>query len=111
MWTSRRPPWRPRRRRRCTRGLHPPALAVLGPLLNVRGLSAGGVGAATRDVVPEHATVSIDLPLAAGQDPVAALEAVAGHVVSRGFRLVDGPPSAEERRAYRRLASVDGTRR
>ena len=86
-----------------------PALAVLGPLLNVRGLSAGGVGAAARNVVPERATASIDLRLAAGQDPVAALEAIAGHVAGRGFRLVDGPPSAEERRAHRRLASVDGT--
>lgn len=80
----------------------------LRPLLNVRGLRAGGVGEAARNVVPGTAVASLDLRLVAGQDPAAAIESIRGHVAARGFHLVDGPPDAETRLAHRRIAMVAG---
>ncbi|MCJ7725324.1 MAG: M20/M25/M40 family metallo-hydrolase [Acidimicrobiia bacterium] len=80
----------------------------LWPLLNVRGLRAGDVGEASRNVVPRSAVASLDLRLVAGQDPVAVIEAIRGHVAARGFHLVDGPPDAATRRSHRRIAMVAG---
>jgi acetylornithine deacetylase/succinyl-diaminopimelate desuccinylase-like protein len=80
----------------------------LWPLLNLRGIRAGDVGEASRNVVPASAVASIDLRLVAGQDPREAIEAVRRHVADRGFTLVDGEPDGETRREHRRLARVEG---
>ncbi len=80
----------------------------LWPLLNLRGIRAGDVGEASRNVVPASAVASIDLRLVAGQDPEEAIEAVRRHVAARGFTLVDDQPDRETRRAHRRLARVEG---
>ena len=84
------------------------AEGLLEPLVNVRGVRSGDVGAASRNVVPHVATASIDLRLVAGQEPEAAIEAVRAHVAAQGFHLVDGPPTDEERRRHRLLARVEG---
>jgi len=78
------------------------------PLLNIRGIRAGDVGAAARNVVPRSAVASLDLRLVAGQSPVDVIEAIKSHVAARGFRLVDGSPDAETRRRHRRIACVSG---
>ncbi|MBU1866714.1 MAG: M20/M25/M40 family metallo-hydrolase [Actinobacteria bacterium] len=80
----------------------------LRPLLNIRGLRAGDVGEAARNVVPGSAVASLDLRLVAGQDPVAVVEAIERHVAARGFHLVGEPPDAETRRRHRRIAMVSG---
>jgi len=80
----------------------------LGPLLNIRGLRAGDVGEATRNVVPRSAHASLDLRLVAGQSPVAAIEAIRGHVAARGFYLVEEAPDATTRQQNRLIAMVSG---
>ena len=82
------------------------ARRLLRPLLNVRGLRSGDVGAASRNAVPPSAVASIDLRLVAGQDPGEVVAAVRRHVAAHGFHLVEGPPGDEVRRRHRRIARV-----
>jgi len=69
------------------------------PSLNVRGLRAADVGPAARKVIPARATASIDIRLAAGDDPARMLERVRQHVRDQGFLVLDREPTAEERRS------------
>ena len=82
---------------------------MLRPLINVRGLRAGDVGEAARNVVPASAVASLDLRLVPGQDPEAAIRSVRDHVAGLGFHVVDGEPDAATRRGHRRIARVTGT--
>lgn len=86
----------------------PLAARHLWPLLNLRGIRAGDVGRATRNVVPASAVASIDLRLVAGQDPEEAIEAVRRHVQARGYHVVPGAPDPATRRAHRRIARIHG---
>jgi len=85
------------------------AASVLQPLINVRGLRAGDVGEAARNVVPATASASLDLRLVAGQDPQVAVSAVRDHIAGQGFKLVSAEPDAETRKRHRRIARVDTT--
>jgi acetylornithine deacetylase/succinyl-diaminopimelate desuccinylase-like protein len=69
------------------------------PSLNVRGLRAADVGPAARNVIPAAATASIDIRLAAGDDPGRMLDRVRAHVAKHGYRVLDREPTAAERRA------------
>jgi acetylornithine deacetylase/succinyl-diaminopimelate desuccinylase-like protein len=82
------------------------AAGLLRPLLNVRGLRSGDVGAASRNAVPTSAVASVDVRLVAGQDPGRVLDAILRHVADQGFHLVEGHPSPEARRSHRRIARV-----
>jgi acetylornithine deacetylase/succinyl-diaminopimelate desuccinylase-like protein len=82
------------------------AARLLRPLLNIRGLRSGDVGAASRNAVPTSAVASIDVRLVAGQDPEEVVTAIRRHTESEGFLLVDGPPDAETRRRHRRIARI-----
>ena len=77
------------------------------PSLNVRGLRAADVGAAARNVIPASATASIDIRLAAGDDPERMLERVREHVRGRGFLVLDREPSPQERREHPAVARID----
>jgi acetylornithine deacetylase/succinyl-diaminopimelate desuccinylase-like protein len=78
------------------------------PSLNVRGLRAADVGPAARNVIPAYATASIDVRLAAGDDPARMLERVRAHVEKQGYLVVlDREPTAEERRGHRAVARLD----
>jgi len=78
------------------------------PSLNVRGLRAADVGPAARNVIPACATASIDIRLAAGDDPARMLDRVRRHVVRQGYLVVqDREPTAAERRAHRAVARID----
>ena len=78
------------------------------PSLNVRGLAAGAVGAGARNVIPATATASVDIRLAAGDDPARMLALVREHLTGLGYHVLDREPTPEERRRYRRLARLDG---
>ncbi len=69
------------------------------PSLNVRGLRAADVGPAARNVIPAWATASIDIRLAAGDDPDRMLDRVRAHVAEQGYLVLDREPTAAERRA------------
>lgn len=77
------------------------------PSFNVRGLHSAAVGPQARNVVPAEATASVDIRLAAGDDPVTMLDRVEAHLVADGFHVIDHHPTPEERRAHRRLARLD----
>jgi acetylornithine deacetylase/succinyl-diaminopimelate desuccinylase-like protein len=77
------------------------------PSLNVRGLAAAGVGAAARNVIPDRATASIDIRLAAGDDPDRMPALVRAHLERAGWHVLDRDPTPAERRAHPRLARLD----
>ncbi|MFL6127821.1 MAG: M20/M25/M40 family metallo-hydrolase [Mycobacteriales bacterium] len=77
------------------------------PSLNVRGLRAADVGPAARNVIPASATASIDIRLAAGDDPARTLDRVRAHVERQGYLVLDREPTADERRSHRAIARMD----
>lgn len=81
------------------------------PSLNIRGLKSGATGEESRNVVPAEATVSIDIRLVKGNDPARMLDLVRKHVAARGYHLVSGYPSGEERLKHARIAWIDARER
>lgn len=77
------------------------------PSFNVRGIRAADVGEAARNVIPADATVSVDIRLAAGDDPVAMVDRVQRHLEQAGYVVLDREPTRQERREHRRLARLD----
>jgi acetylornithine deacetylase/succinyl-diaminopimelate desuccinylase-like protein len=77
------------------------------PSLNVRGLRAADVGPAARNVIPASATASLDIRLAAGDDPARMLERVRRHVERQGYLVLGREPTPDERRTCRLLARID----
>lgn len=82
-------------------------LAITRPALNLRGISAGGVGAQSRNAIPVAARASIGLRLVPNQITTHLHEAVERHIRGQGYHLVQGEPTAEERAQYPRLARVE----
>ena len=76
------------------------------PSFNVRGLHAAAVGDGARNVIPAEATASVDMRLAAGDDPETMVERVRSHLRGQGYVVLDRDPTSEERRAHRRLARL-----
>ncbi len=76
------------------------------PSFNVRGLSAAAVGSQARNVIPAEATASVDIRLAAGDDPVRMIDRVATRLRDHGYQVLDREPTREERRAHRLLARM-----
>jgi acetylornithine deacetylase/succinyl-diaminopimelate desuccinylase-like protein len=77
------------------------------PSFNVRGLSAASVGDQARNVIPAEATASVDIRLAAGDDPERMLDRVEARLVGAGYHLIERDPTPEERRSHRRLAKMN----
>jgi acetylornithine deacetylase/succinyl-diaminopimelate desuccinylase-like protein len=77
------------------------------PSFNVRGINAADVGTGARNVIPAEATVSVDIRLAAGDDPDRMLDRVEAHLAKLGYHVLDRAPTSEERRAHRHLARLD----
>ncbi len=77
------------------------------PTFNVRGLEAAAVGENARNVIPAEATASVDIRLAAGDDPDTMLDRVAARLEAEGYMILDREPTSEERRATRRIAKMD----
>lgn len=79
------------------------------PSFNVRGLRAADVGAGARNVIPAEATASVDIRLAAGDDPERMLDRVESHLEKAGYVVLGREPTASERRTHRHLARLDPT--
>ena len=80
---------------------------LLMPSFNIRGMSSAGTGSTGRNVIPAQATASIDMRLAAGDDPHHMITLVRSHLEDSGYTVLDRPPDAAERRQYRRLALLE----
>lgn len=76
------------------------------PSFNVRGLRAADVGSHARNVIPAEATASVDIRLAAGDDPKEMVDRVEAHLQKSGYHVIDRDPTPEERRRRRRLARL-----
>jgi acetylornithine deacetylase/succinyl-diaminopimelate desuccinylase-like protein len=77
------------------------------PSLNIRGITAADVGPAARNVIPERASASVDIRLAAGDDPARMLHLVRQHLTRQGFHVLDREPTPLDRRAHPHLARLD----
>ena len=73
------------------------------PSLNARGISSAWVGAQARTIVPDNATVAIDIRLVPDSDPDHLIKAIKAHIQKQGFHIVDHEPSKEERMKYPKL--------
>jgi acetylornithine deacetylase/succinyl-diaminopimelate desuccinylase-like protein len=80
---------------------------LMAPSLNVRGLSAAAVGTDRRNVIPASASASIDIRLAAGDDPSRMLRLIREHLAGLGYHVLDREPTAAERHQCPRLARLD----
>ncbi len=79
---------------------------LLLPSLNVRGLVSGAVGEASRNVIPNQATASLDVRLAKGNAPQAMLDLVEAHVRAQGYHVVRDEPDHATRLAHPRIARI-----
>ena len=77
--------------------------ALQYPSLNARGIRAAYVGARARTVVPDVATVALDLRLVPESEPAQLVAAIRRHVAAQGYYLVDREPTPEERLAHPKI--------
>jgi len=78
------------------------------PSLTVRGLSSGGTGEYTRNVIAPTATAALGIRLVKGNDPGHMRELVEAHIRRQGYHIVRQEPDMETRLAYPRIAKVRG---
>jgi acetylornithine deacetylase/succinyl-diaminopimelate desuccinylase-like protein len=79
--------------------------ALQYPSLNVRGLSAAGVGAKAANIIPAEAVAELDLRTTPETDGRRLFELVRRHVEAQGYHLVDGAPSDADRARFDKLAT------
>jgi acetylornithine deacetylase/succinyl-diaminopimelate desuccinylase-like protein len=80
--------------------------ALQYPSLNIRGMAAAAIGDTAANIVPSDATAELDLRTTPGADPAYLVNAIEAHIRGRGYHLVQGAPSEEERATYDKIASV-----
>lgn len=80
--------------------------AIQYPSLNIRGLSAGWTGAASRTIIPPTAVAEIDIRLVLESDPVHLVSLVRGHIEELGYTVLDHAPTDAERMEYPRIVSM-----
>ena len=74
------------------------------PSFNARRISAGWVGAKARTIVPDNATVAIEIRLVPESDPVKLISSIRSHNRrSREDHIVDHEPTKEERMRYPKI--------
>jgi len=79
---------------------------LLLPSLTIRGLSSGGTGEYTRNVIPSTATAAIGVRLVKGNDPEHMAGLVEAHILKQGYHIVREDPDMETRLRYPRIAKV-----
>ena len=81
---------------------------ILRPALNLRGIAAGKVGEQAANAIPTEARASIDFRLVPDETPEEVRRLVEAHLVAKGYHLVHGEPTREERAAHvPRLVRLD----
>jgi acetylornithine deacetylase/succinyl-diaminopimelate desuccinylase-like protein len=73
------------------------------PSLNARGILSGWVGNQARTIVPDNATVALDIRLVPENDPGHLIELIKKHMEKQGYFIVDHEPTKEERMTYRKI--------
>jgi acetylornithine deacetylase/succinyl-diaminopimelate desuccinylase-like protein len=80
--------------------------AIQFPSLNVRGMAAASVGEKASNIIPHLAIAELDLRTTPEAQPDYLFSLVKKHIEQQGYRLVDGPPTDQDRAAYDKLASL-----
>ncbi|MEM7455019.1 MAG: M20/M25/M40 family metallo-hydrolase [Planctomycetota bacterium] len=73
------------------------------PSLNIKGIRCGAVGSRARNIVPNEATVAIDIRLVKGNVPRDMIQLVRDHIRSQGYTILDDEPTMQERRESGKL--------
>lgn len=89
-----------------TEGTERLTASVMQPALNIRGISAGAVGAATNNAIPPQADISIDFRLVPDQTPQAVRAQVEQFLEARGWTLVSAAPGLDARLAHPKIIKV-----
>lgn len=76
------------------------------PSFNVRGLHSASVGDEARNVIPTEATASVDMRLAAGDDPDTMVNRVRDFLEAEGYLVIGTDPTPQQRRTHRYLARL-----
>ncbi len=80
---------------------------LMVPSFNLRGIESAAAGSNARNVIPAEAKASVDIRLAAGDDPVVMLDRVQAHLEAQGYTVLDRDPTPSERRTHRHLAKLE----
>lgn len=80
--------------------------AIQYPSLNIRGMSAGWTGPASRTIIPPTAVAEIDIRLVLESDPAHLIALVRQHIEGLGYRVLDHAPTDGERMEYPRIVSM-----
>jgi acetylornithine deacetylase/succinyl-diaminopimelate desuccinylase-like protein len=81
--------------------------AIQYPSLNIRGMAAGWVGEQARTIIPPTATAELDIRLVVESDPQRLMKLLQAHIESLGYTVLDRAPTAQERRRFDRIVSLD----
>jgi acetylornithine deacetylase/succinyl-diaminopimelate desuccinylase-like protein len=76
------------------------------PALNVRGLSAGRVGAQASNTIATEARASLDIRLVPDETPQSVARLLERHLVAQGYTIVRETPDAAAREAHPKLVKV-----
>ena len=85
----------------------PLAERIMIPALNLHGIKVGQVGELTTNSIPTEAQASFDFRLVPNQTPAHIRELVEAHLKARGWFIVHGAVSADDRLAHARLVRLD----
>jgi len=80
------------------------------PSLNARGMASAWVGARARTIVPEAATVAIDMRLVPESDPHHLIAVLKQHIEDQGFTIFEKEPTKEERMTHPKLLYFNQSR-
>jgi len=75
------------------------------PSLNVRGMASAGVGDEAANIVPSEAVAELDLRTTPETDGRRLYGLIRQHIEKRGYHLVEGAPTDDERARFDKLAS------
>lgn len=79
------------------------AEGILGPAINVRGISAGDVGEKATNSIPTEASLSIDFRLVPDQTPEKVKNRIEDHLRAEGYTVISHVPDAETRRQHAKI--------
>ncbi len=79
--------------------------AMQYPSLNVRGMASAAIGDKVANIVPDIAVAELDLRTTPDSDAAYLGKLITAHLQHKGYHLVQGTPTDEERARYDKLAS------
>jgi acetylornithine deacetylase/succinyl-diaminopimelate desuccinylase-like protein len=82
------------------------AAATSMPSLNINGMRSANIGAEAANVIPDSATAVLDVRLVLGNDPERQYGKLVEFIRTKGYNLVDHPPTLQERLEHPLMANV-----